>query len=254
MGRPKARLPWRGQTLIEHTVTTLKSCVARIVVVRSEELTLPALDAEVIVDSKPEAGPLLGLRDALALLPPGRAFVTSTDAPFLSPEWVQALADYPGTVAPLHDGYVQPLCAIYETRLASAASDLIEQKRMRPLFLLEAGDFTEVPSSRLPYGRVFENLNTPEAYLRAVYEDNENPPPVRIEFFGMARTETGLDSLELKPATLASIQAELASRWPTFKSLEGYLLSLNGEDFVDTSTIPVGPGETVVVLDRAVGG
>ena len=58
MGRPKALLPWRGRTLIEHLVEGLSAVVGEVVVVTSSALDLPRLPVRVLVDEHPEQGPL----------------------------------------------------------------------------------------------------------------------------------------------------------------------------------------------------
>ena len=84
MGRPKAWLPWRGQPMVAHAVSVLRSVVDEVVVVASAALELPSFDAEVVRDRDPELGPLAGIREGLEAMRSDLAFVTGTDAPFLS--------------------------------------------------------------------------------------------------------------------------------------------------------------------------
>ena len=117
MGRPKALLPWFGRTMIEHVVGLLSARVDEILVVTSSALTLPAsLAARVVVDREPERGPLAALRDGLAAARAERAFVTSSDAPFLTSDHVDALfaeAEAHGRAAAVRaDGFLQALLAV----------------------------------------------------------------------------------------------------------------------------------------------
>ena len=104
MGRPKALLPWRGRTLIEHLVEGLSAVVGEVVVVTSSALELPPLRARVLVDEHPEQGPLEALAVGLGALDGPLAYVTGTDVPFLSPDFVAAVLASGGAAAPLVDG------------------------------------------------------------------------------------------------------------------------------------------------------
>ena len=66
MGRDKAWLPWRGQPIVVHVAGVLRSVVDEVVVVASDSLELPPLDARGVGDREPARGPLAGLRDGLA--------------------------------------------------------------------------------------------------------------------------------------------------------------------------------------------
>ena len=79
MGRPKAWLPWFGKTMVEHVVDALRPLVDEVIVVTSESLDLPSLDATIVRDTEPERGPLAGLRDGLSAATTARIFATSTD-------------------------------------------------------------------------------------------------------------------------------------------------------------------------------
>ena len=171
MGRPKALLPWRGRTLIEHVVGILRQVVDEVVVVASAELSLPSLEARVVRDREPRLGPLGGIREGLEAMRGDLAYVTSTDAPFLTPLFVRTLLSFGTAAAPEVDGFVQSLSAVYPKSLAPRAHELIAAGRMRPLFLLEAGNYRKVLPRELPDLDSLKNLNTPEDYLEALRAD-----------------------------------------------------------------------------------
>ena len=50
MGRDKAWLPWCGQPMIAHVVSILRPIVDEVVVVASDALELPPLEARVVRD------------------------------------------------------------------------------------------------------------------------------------------------------------------------------------------------------------
>jgi len=170
MGRPKAWLPWRGRPMLVHVVETLRRAVDEIVVVSSADLELPRLDARVVVDREPGLGPLAGIREGLAHIEADLAFVTSTDAPFLRPGFIEAMLGFERAAAPVVEGRVQTLAAVYPRSALPCAERLIAAGRLRPLFLLEAERYRQVLPHELPELESLRSLNTPEEYRRAVLE------------------------------------------------------------------------------------
>ncbi|MCA8962530.1 MAG: molybdenum cofactor guanylyltransferase [Planctomycetes bacterium] len=270
MGRAKALLPWRSVTLIEHVVSVLAEVTDDIVIVTSADSHLPEFSADVaprvVRDREPHLGPLAGIREALEIITKPLAYVTSTDAPFLTPEFVRAMASHGKCAAPEVDGFVQSLSAVYETRLADAANRLLREERRRPLFLLQAGDFVAIREDDLVDRRSLENLNTPESYLTAVAADHAErgatPAPVVVELYGLARQRAGVDHLEAGYGLLGEVLRAAGHACPNLGLVrEGrsdlpaeFLVSIGGRDFVRDPGVPIGPGEHVVVMDAAAGG
>ena len=67
--------------MIAHVVSILRPIVDEVVVVASDGLELPPLDARVVRDREPARGPLAGIREGLEQIRTDFAFVTGTDAP-----------------------------------------------------------------------------------------------------------------------------------------------------------------------------
>jgi molybdopterin-guanine dinucleotide biosynthesis protein A len=243
MGRPKALLPWRGRTMIEHVVGILRQATGEIIVVTSTDLDLPALDAVVVRDRAPKLGPLAGIREGLDAMRGDFAFVTSTDAPFLTPAFVKTMLAFRATAAPDVDGFVQSMSAVYAKSLAKAANDLIAANRLRPLFLLESAGFRRVRPDELPDRDSMRSLNTPEDYFEALRRDGQ-AGSATLEFLGTARAKFGA-TRDVPPGPLGPILAGLG---------EHHLISLNGRQFVREPHIPVGPGDRLVIMDAAAGG
>ena len=147
MGRAKAWLPWFGRTMIEHVVDRLRPVVDEVIVVTAEDLELPPIDARIVRDQESARGPLAGLRDGLSAIESDFAFVTSTDVPHLPVSYVEALFARGRACAPVADGHVQVLSAIYPKEGGRVAAELLLEGRGRPLHLLEALDYETVPES-----------------------------------------------------------------------------------------------------------
>jgi molybdopterin-guanine dinucleotide biosynthesis protein A len=256
MGRPKAWLPWRGSPMLVHVVEVLRRVVDEVLVVSSGKLDLPPLDAPVVADREPDLGPLAGIREGLAHVRGELAYVTATDAPFLEPAFVAALLAYGGAVAPEQGGHVQTLAAVYPRAALPCAEALIRAGRLRPLHLLEAANYRRVPAAELPAARGVRGFNTPAEYLDAVRE-LEPGATAHLELLGRARLALGRRELEVPVGTLAEVLAHVR---PALELVEDgrvappFLVSLDGRRFLREVSVPIGPGEHVVVLDASVGG
>jgi len=171
MGRPKALLPWRGRTMIEHVTGVLRTVVDDIVVVTSTDLPLPPLEAKVVRDREPKLGPLGAIREGLEATGAELCFATGTDAPFISPAFVKAMLAFGTAAAPEVDAFIQPLAAAYPASLAAVANELIANKRMSLHFLLETVNFRRVLAAEVPDIESIRGFNTPEEYEQAVRKD-----------------------------------------------------------------------------------
>ena len=277
MGRPKALLPWRGRAMVAHVATVLSEVVDEVIVVTSEALDvggvgLEALPGvEIVRDEQPELGPLLGVHAGLTALQSERAYVTSTDSPYLSAAFVRAVlehdaAEYGGAAAVEHDGFVQPLAAVVPKSRHELAARLIEEDRRRPLFLLKEGDgFASLASAGLPDPESLHNFNTPDDYLAAVREASPDAT-MTVELFGVARSKAGVATLERPVGTVGEILQSIAAETglallresqggeTVLRVAENYLVSLNGAQFMREAFAPIGPDERLLILDAAVGG
>ncbi len=263
MGRPKAWLPWFGRTMVEHVVEQVRPVVDEVVVVTSQALDLPRLDARIVRDREAERGPLAGLRDGLLATDADRSFVTSTDAPFLEAADVDSMLGRADACAPLSEGFVQVLCAVYPRRAGELARALLDAGKRRPLDLLEALDYEAIASETLrPGGGTppWSGFNSPAAYLAAVRSVD---PDARceVEMLGRAALHAEPPQRQLPVATLG----ELLRTWPASLGLlddagpearvsKRHLVSLGGREFVRDLAVPIGPGECVSVIDALAGG
>jgi molybdopterin-guanine dinucleotide biosynthesis protein A len=235
----------------------LRAAVDAVYVVSSEALALPELDATVVVDREPELGPLAGIREGLSALAEERAFVVATDTPFLTEEFVRALLGVSDAAAAQDgEGIVQPLAAVYPARGAEIAERLLARGERRPKALLEALSFRAVGADALPAVQSLRGFNTPREYLDAVRSVAPGAHAA-VEFFGRPRLALGERRREAPIDTLGALLAKAA---PEIDWLDGgelsreYLVSLDGRAFVRGLEIPVGPDETIIVLDAPAGG
>jgi molybdopterin-guanine dinucleotide biosynthesis protein A len=256
MGRAKAWLPWRGKPLVSHVVDVLRGVFDEVVVVSAETLELPPLCARVVCDREPALGPLAGIREGLGAIEAKRAFVTATDAPFLTGDFARSLLARGDCVAPVVEGFVQTLAAVYPKRALEIADRLISEARLRPLHLLEALGYEAVAEAEVPDLAPLRGFNTPEDYLKAVRDDDQDAAAT-VEFVGRARLAAGREPIRVPVGTLAEVLACAPSELALVENgrvTPPFLASIDGRAFFRNAGIPVGPGERVIVLDSAAGG
>ena len=144
MGSSKAALEWHGSTLLRRTVSVVGRAVdGPVVVVGAPGQPLPTLPSgvELLADPHEGLGPLQGIAVGLAAVADraDRAFVSSTDLPFLHPAFVRAvlraLTSADDVALPVAHGFQQPLAAAYRTALAPTVAALVAGERLRPAFL-----------------------------------------------------------------------------------------------------------------------
>jgi molybdenum cofactor guanylyltransferase len=182
MGRSKAWLPLGDERMLQRVVRLAGLAASPIVVVGAPGQELPALPADVIVarDKVAGRGPLQGLATGLSALTDDAelVYVTSTDAPFLEPLWVEHLAKLSGgydLVVPYVDGRHHPLAAVYRRRsVLPVIKGLLRDDRLRPTLLVETVQTRLVSEQELrsvdPELRSLINLNFPDDYSKALRE------------------------------------------------------------------------------------
>jgi len=186
MGVPKATLPFGPETMLQRVVRLLGTVVSPIVVVAAREQVLPELPDDIVVthDERDQRGPLEGLRAGLKALPSSVefAYITSCDVPLLVPEFVDRMVELLGDhdIAVMEiDGFPHPLSAVYRRDTLPHVESLLENDKLRPVFLFDAVRTRRVRPEEMisvdPELRTLRNLNTPEDYLAALKEAGYQP-------------------------------------------------------------------------------
>jgi len=188
MGKPKAWLPFGGEPLLARVVRRLAEVAWPLAVVAAPGQDLPPLPEGILVARDPVTGrgPLQGIAVGLEALAPHveRAYVSSTDVPFVHPAFVRRMAELQAgghDIAVLREGgHHHPLAAVYRCAAAAEARALLAEDRRRPFFLFERmRTLIAEPALLLadaslaaadPELRSLRNLNTPEDYAAALTE------------------------------------------------------------------------------------
>jgi molybdopterin-guanine dinucleotide biosynthesis protein A len=173
MGTDKSRLTINGFSFTEHIARVLSHITSSVTVVgkNSDDLGLPSTP-----DLVQQWGALGGLHAALSACQTEWSLVVACDLPFVTSDLFKrmfGLSEGFEAIAPLQqNGYLQPLCAFYRVDPCLARAEaLIKQGERRPLALLDDVRTRLVAFEELSdldgADRFFDNINTPEDYIRA---------------------------------------------------------------------------------------
>jgi molybdopterin-guanine dinucleotide biosynthesis protein A len=277
MGRPKALLPFDSGPLIVHTVRTLRTYFAEVVVVAAPNQELPALPITLVRDEVAYQGPVGGILYGLRAASHEVCFVTSCDAPFLNLRLVAyllSLIDNYDVVVPFWEERLQPLQAVYRRSVAPLLQEQLQRGELRPIFLYKKVRTYEVPAEDIrrfdPEGLSFRNLNSPEDYQAALalWQQRHQEVSCVVELFGVARlkAKTARIPLTLSPgATIGDALAAVVENIPTLlhtviapdrrSLLAGFSCNLNGTQFLpnDLQT-RLQSGDSILILSSDAGG
>ena len=174
MARDKASLPFGDETMLERIVRVVSEVVDEVWVVAREGQEI-AGDFQIARDSSEGYGPLAGLCAGLEAMSAERAFLTSCDVPLLRPAYVERLLTlsrgFPIAVPVVGDRSMVT-SAVYAREVLPVARRLLAERRLRPLFLVEAFDARFGSETELrevdPDLESLLDCNTPETYRRAL--------------------------------------------------------------------------------------
>lgn len=193
MGRSKWSLPFGDENCLLRTLRILREVVSPVIVVAADDQDVSRLPSDVTIvrDQIPEKGPLAGISAGLEFLQQEQtisaAYITACDVPLLKPEFVATVIDHLGDrdLAVVKEGkFFHPLAGVYRVNLADRVASLLEQDRLRPLFLIEESNSREIDVEELrdvdPDLDSLRNMNTPQEY-RAILESLKLPIPEWLE-------------------------------------------------------------------------
>jgi molybdopterin-guanine dinucleotide biosynthesis protein A len=266
MGTPKAELEWHGSTLLRRTAGILaRTVTGPVVVVRAAGQDLPELppEIEIAVDTRDGLGPVQGIATGLAAVGAraDRAFVCSTDLPFLHPAFVRrvlrALADNPDAdvALPLAGGFPQPLAAGYRTSLGPLADRLAAEGLLRTALLFDRCTVARLDEAALGNDPVLAaldpdldsvlNVNTPADYQRARARPGAE---VTIALSGMpAGDRSGARTVRAATVERAAAAAGIA--------FDGSVRAvLNGDQITVDGQAPLVTGDAVFFVAAGSGG
>ena len=176
-GADKAFLRVDGQPVFQRTLALLRRCFPQVVVVSNRPERYAPYDVEVTRDEFPGYGPLAGIHAGLRLVRYPYTFVVACDMPFLRAEPIGFLVDAIATqdaIVPWWDGDIEPLHAIYASRLRTPMGEALAsgcQGVRQFLPRIHVDYIPEAVMQAVPGAdESFRNLNTPEEAARFAVE------------------------------------------------------------------------------------
>lgn len=174
MGWDKALIELCGRRLIDIVVGRLRLLTEQVLVVARDGHALGEVEAEVIEDDTPFAGPLPALAAGLRAAGADRAVVVACDMPFLRVDllrelarlvggWDAAVPVTPRGPEPLHAAYASSAIRGLDAALAAGVRSLRGALACLRLRLVEEAEWRPMD----PEGRSFINLNTREEFEAA---------------------------------------------------------------------------------------
>jgi molybdenum cofactor guanylyltransferase len=130
MGMNKATLTFEGEPFWQRQLRVLRELQPAVLQVsaRTRPPWCPP-EIEVVLDELPSCGPLGGVAAGLRRLRTSHLLVLAIDLPRMTPEHLRKLRSLasPGCgVIPFHNGYIEPLCAIYPAEAAAIAQEALQ--------------------------------------------------------------------------------------------------------------------------------
>lgn len=119
-GSDKAFADWRGQLLYERQLEKLRSLGADhiwISVNRDQEFRIDDPGVSIVVDDKPDLGPVGGLVSALGKSTAKRVVVLGVDLPLMEADFLRCLLEDDTPTVPKTGEFWEPLVAVYPTKL-----------------------------------------------------------------------------------------------------------------------------------------
>jgi molybdopterin-guanine dinucleotide biosynthesis protein A len=260
MHRDKAALTYQGLSQLDRAVELVKRHVGSVYVsVRASQAHDPARTRHaLIVDSVAGAGPIVGIRSALAAYPEGAWLVLACDLPFLSDATIATLLSerdpsaFATAYRSAHDGKPEPLCAIWEPSAGPMLADYQAGGGECPRKFLVRHHARLID---LKDPRALDNVNTPEEYAEASAAlGKPNPMQLKIQYYALMREQAGRseETLDTAATTPADLYAELAARHGFTLSREQLKVAVNSE-FSDWSR-KLAANDAVVFIPPVAGG
>jgi molybdopterin-guanine dinucleotide biosynthesis protein A len=176
MGRDKALLSFPGSdppiTFMEQLIHELDYCCCEVLIVARDQEQASRYayaDADIILDSIPGGGPLVGLASALHAISSYYAVLVAVDMPFVTSQLLAyMLSCYQDdtVLVPLVNGHPQVTLAIYPRSILPIIDELIQQGRRDLRSLLDVAPVRYIDGEELrmvdPELRSFVGVNTPE--------------------------------------------------------------------------------------------
>ena len=177
-GTDKALLYYRGKTFIDHILGELTG-FPEILISTDRKNRYPGFAIDIIIDPKPDLGPISGLQSALSNARHDWVFIIACDMPLVTRGLIQKLTlnliNESNAVIPVtRDGRFHPLCAFYHKRTLPLVNSQIKKGNYRMMDLIALMKVKEMKLENLDFpDTILTNINTPEDYDSLIIQQKE---------------------------------------------------------------------------------
>ncbi|MCK5075697.1 MAG: molybdenum cofactor guanylyltransferase [Calditrichia bacterium] len=170
----KAFIKINSNTIIENTIQLFKSEFNRVIIVANKIEDYLHFGVEVISDTYKNIGPLGGIHAGLNASDTYYNFFVACDMPFINKKIIHMLKESINNydiIIPEHDGYLEPLCAIYSKMCLMPIVERIENRDLHVSSIFDDVKVNKIHWNNyknLEKGDVFFNINTQHDLEKAV--------------------------------------------------------------------------------------
>ncbi len=170
MGKEKGLVAFRGKPLAGYGIELLSLFTDRILISSGHPGYLE-FGLEIVPDEVSGRGPAAGLASVLKNSRSPWSLVLACDLPFLTPELIEGLienANQADVVIPFHDGVMEPLCALYRTKMMVTFEEAVKSGNLAIHKILEKCDVYRYEAGALveQFPQLFTNFNSMEEISR----------------------------------------------------------------------------------------
>lgn len=164
MGRDKGMVLLHGKPMILYILEAVQGAGIKVNII-ANDLKYRSFGFPVYADVVMEKGPLGGLLSALRNSEAEVILLLSCDMPLISTEAIKQLltfADHEKIIAPVREGRLNPLFALYPKSLKPDVEEMIASGRLKMTDFILENKHTLVPSIARDFPGIFRNVNNEE--------------------------------------------------------------------------------------------
>jgi molybdopterin-guanine dinucleotide biosynthesis protein A len=172
--RDKGLIPLGGKPMIEHVIRRVEGLGDELMITTPRPQAYDRYTARLVSDPELHAGPLVGLQTALQAASYQTVLVLACDMPFVERrllEHMLSVAPQADAVVPQHNGWYEPLQAVYSRSCLPAIEKAIASGEKRVVSFFPGVRVLTVGPPILdqldPRGLSFFNVNTQDDLVRA---------------------------------------------------------------------------------------
>lgn len=170
MGTDKSLMLLHGKPIISHVIEAIKPLCDQ-VVISANKSVYDFTGCEVWPDLHPIQAPMIGIYSCLERSSTDLNVVVSCDIPFVETGLFSHLLSNMGSndiIVPVHDSYMEPLCAIYRKKIVPELHLYIERQNYRLFEFIEHASHRCLDISASKFSaRNFMNINTLDEFDQA---------------------------------------------------------------------------------------